>query len=1190
MADPWALALSSEVGVAVVPCPKPKVVRRPRKRPAASALLDAAHVSSAIVCARPSPPLSTGHMVAQVLFESRNLVVNASNADSSTMGFLKGLLTKSSARMGTKVMLASQFGLSRHDIGPLTVVAANILVSLDRANRFQLENSFVAHIDASRLHCYIDCDTSDETPMPVASNCGKRFLKDIVTPMAAPDQGNTVAVAHQTHVTTGSSAKRSKLTSKLLQSEGSFGILIELPSGELVSTVGRTLNWIQMLDRTTAECLFAAHSLRSAVRLDVAGKFATRTRIACEDRAKSNARCGRGIMHDREGWKHIGIDCEIHISAGIHKKTFALVDATISGQINFALSVNFGTGVGKFQQLLKDVVYSRVVVVHDPPPREADRYRKQLLTLCCRSGSRLVEKRISLCTLPNGDIRKRDVVEVYIPRGVQYDLDTVKEVVSSGCADVLSGVKFFVYQRNRWFGCDKAFDEYSLLEGFCGLGSLTFERFCAVMSCASSGAASTTHAPSAFVVGETALVPSDDPSLQISASTTKEDASQFRARGLNFTRADSLGIVLVVRQVMEPIQRLMKQQLASSGAQAERNRLVANMKLVGDGGPLSDVQDELLVPIVIAASHQLEDAFLKQWHLLMFHSALWEDLLPARFHTHTMRHLAFRLLSRVEGMVETELRSRHDVCPIRFFRALLSDDEAKLIEGLPECLLCEWSRGILLQHRHEATLLRGRVCQAKLRLHAKLARMNISRLESLHASLRRQLWTKGVQTHAADFAESAAEFTIDRSRNSEFHFEFEQPRLSSTPVVSDVFGGSSCSGAVVPEALSGGGGAWRSFVWKHTYGQSGRPDFAALAERYHALSDAEWSVYEREGGEACAAHRAGADRPFGLQAREVQRAQDILVAKSQLSTSSSVVIAQPHGKGGRGDVAAVATNALQAGAGVPLHMIVKSAKRELRIVNRTCRAAFDRDHGQLIEWIASKTPAFLDKLCRVIPNSGVLRSMLKALPQPDEIALQYISDKQNLVHVVDRIFSTNRLSHLRSSLQSSWGEKCAPIMHAPQPAINASPVPNSSKKPACSVVGICLCSEAGCNVWQMRVNFMKGMKPHFKHGLKSRDSLVAGFVVAELHGWRPHVEDPWGAALCDELGSDASGSDTLTYWHVCFQSLSPFRSCFRRMVRSCGQNGVPGAHVLEALILYIYIYTWGQGGATWLIGQCPDLV
>eukprot|EP00959_Pyramimonas_sp_CCMP1952_P450012 9422289-Pyramimonas_sp.AAC.1 len=46
---------------------------------------------------------------------------------------------------------------------------------------------------------------------------------------------------------------RQKTVAKILQSHDEYGMLVEAPTGQLFTFVGRSMTWLQNLDRTTAE-------------------------------------------------------------------------------------------------------------------------------------------------------------------------------------------------------------------------------------------------------------------------------------------------------------------------------------------------------------------------------------------------------------------------------------------------------------------------------------------------------------------------------------------------------------------------------------------------------------------------------------------------------------------------------------------------------------------------------------------------------------------------------------------------------------------------------------------------------------------------------------------------------------------------------------------------------------------------
>ena len=265
-----------------------------------------------------------------------------------------------------------------------------------------------------------------------------------------------------------------KTVAKILQSRDEYGMLIKTPSGELITVVGRSHSHLQLLDRTTAEVLLAATNLRSS-RSDFADRFESKTRISVLDGALANAKAEAALLrqlNDKDpasAWKRLAITCEVHRIAGVHKKTFGMVDGLISGQINWAMALNTGTNFTRWGKHLKAVVKSKIVFRRGQTSASALAYRKHILRLCASHCPRLLARRLALCMLPNGDWRNTSDIEIFMPDGIAFDAETVRESVAESLRKCLAGRRYRIYPRSRWTRCDEAWDQFLLLEGCHGL-------------------------------------------------------------------------------------------------------------------------------------------------------------------------------------------------------------------------------------------------------------------------------------------------------------------------------------------------------------------------------------------------------------------------------------------------------------------------------------------------------------------------------------------------------------------------------------------------------------------------------------------------------------------------------------------------------------------------------------------------
>ena len=102
-----------------------------------------------------------------------------------------------------------------------------------------------------------------------------------------------------------------KQMSKILQSTIAWSLLVRKPGGgeEFVLVRGEVLNWLQLLERTTGECLCMADRLRSSTSSSLSS-FQENLRISVLDGASSNQRAEAQILLDRgPEWSNIALAC-----------------------------------------------------------------------------------------------------------------------------------------------------------------------------------------------------------------------------------------------------------------------------------------------------------------------------------------------------------------------------------------------------------------------------------------------------------------------------------------------------------------------------------------------------------------------------------------------------------------------------------------------------------------------------------------------------------------------------------------------------------------------------------------------------------------------------------------------------------------------------------------------------------------
>ena len=86
-------------------------------------------------------------------------------------------------------------------------------------------------------------------------------------------------------------------------------------------------------------------------------------------------------------------------------------------------------------------------------------------------------KNASLQMLPNGDWQQFGIVEAIVPIGSNFDPERVVDVTVEGSCSVLCGARMTRWREERWEGADKPWNEWLLMEGINGLGTLTLIAF-----------------------------------------------------------------------------------------------------------------------------------------------------------------------------------------------------------------------------------------------------------------------------------------------------------------------------------------------------------------------------------------------------------------------------------------------------------------------------------------------------------------------------------------------------------------------------------------------------------------------------------------------------------------------------------------------------------------------------------------
>ena len=353
-----------------------------------------------------------------------------------------------------------------------TALLAELCVVADRMCRTFFERSITAEVPSCDLLLYVETCEWDETTFKFTvkhSEVGVNAEGAIVEQSAA-------AVPHRLpDLPSGDQAQLSRdaVVSKMLQTQTRFAFLVRIGTRFMVFR-GNTLNWIQVLDRTTSEVLRRAFALTDS-RSPSAEDFQTKVRAAIAHKASENTRVAGAILTDREGqWLGLRVECHVHVCSTVHTKSFTLAERVVSGAINLTLALGQFAEMRTFRQALRDYFRSKLDLLHGSPSPAAQEFRSACMVAFGGVGTHQRARVVAVASLCNGDWRKRDKLEHYVAPGVEVTEELRADILTKFCNDVvwaIAGHAFATYPKRRWFGAETSIAELALLESIHGLGT-----------------------------------------------------------------------------------------------------------------------------------------------------------------------------------------------------------------------------------------------------------------------------------------------------------------------------------------------------------------------------------------------------------------------------------------------------------------------------------------------------------------------------------------------------------------------------------------------------------------------------------------------------------------------------------------------------------------------------------------------
>ena len=238
-------------------------------------------------------------------------------------------------------------------------------------NSHQLKKAILAtatSFGSGKQHIFIDGNIEDEAEMKVtrgrkrtrtqskagavsqgasADSAGAEANQLVAIPT---DAGIVATLAESTQ-----ERKRAR-KSKVMESRSPWAAVLETVDGERIRVVGRCFNPVQIVDRTTAECVLACDEARKTDNLEEStSAFKTVRRCSTLDGAGSNDRKERALIKSRKiinnRWEKQNVRCRVHTQKNNHCKSIKPVEDIRTLQLNYALTLNFSNNLEDFGDL-----------------------------------------------------------------------------------------------------------------------------------------------------------------------------------------------------------------------------------------------------------------------------------------------------------------------------------------------------------------------------------------------------------------------------------------------------------------------------------------------------------------------------------------------------------------------------------------------------------------------------------------------------------------------------------------------------------------------------------------------------------------------------------------------------------------------------------------------------------------------
>ena len=1047
--------------------------------------------------------------------------------------------------------------------------ASWLLVCRDSARMVRQLVSTMANIGAKAI-LWTEKLAADETSLPLTVQDSEHFSGGLLSTV------DSLAVRQTTVTTTSKQAS----PSKVLQTVRHYSCLFEMPGGgEFYHFEWEVPVPLQIMSCCKADVYVDCFESSQLPLDDISSTFARRQRLCMTDGDRATGLALRAI-EQKSSTKNFPITCNIHRVANMTKAVMSPSDPDISSMVNVALSLQSANSMRLFRQVFREIVETKLVYVREPPRQvDLDRTRMVLdITLPATTSSNRLKRAIIL-SLFNGNWFNGSVVEHKCTGCCADRQHSVQRLCTLGTM-VFCGAAPPMWPRSRWTGAREAVNVLLLLQSCHGLLSHTYLRWAAGLrggqwvhdrlGSQSAEAEADTVVREGPGDGGDGLGPdrfrggfgADDDGALDDANVLPEqrasdeweqrqlEQSRYRRNACAWLLSRSMhsGIIMA-RMCLGPLASLMDNYLAQAGAQWDRKQdshaAAATMRHGEEDGLSHRTFRALLL-----LRGDLTRPPLEEVRKLMFDRGSWE-FMPLGSRTAGLRSRIATMLSHAGSRISS-LAAEHAHYPYKCFGLLegssdvLADEIQREFLETP-CVLDAWSHSLISPYVERGLSLTSQALRAELAHTAYLLEADNAATEARHASIRRSIYSASLHTHTERVQLANAEWMLRMMRKVSFPMRVLTKRRGKVPASSPQDG--------APKKRAGCGGSWRAFVREQSFGLRGEPDLVSISKAYKDLSPAERARLKQVGAAATSAAKAGAQKAFGKNSREIQRAaskrsfDEALSASMATPPSRRARLALPDMPASDSAEIALATRACSSDADYVVRL--RRFKSSL-LVQRRCElararaldeslAAFEAGHTMSACLEASPIPAASavalrqsEFVCR--PGSNNVFRAFSWRPCGVQARV-----KQAL-RVRPRSQSGKAL---HKALLEAWNKQCTTFQYYERPSV--AEAPRAAHKRPCHEYGQCVCQGLGPLVTKLSKSLDIAVKGLCGKGCAARPQLRKAEIALAFVGQK-RVDAAEGH---DFVACEAKWA------HVSEHSFTPWGSEYHRM--SCDVALSPGA-------------------------------